>query len=94
MTNQRVVFDDREEVEERVIAEIRPILGQLVRSGVNGGGTLDAVVAGPETFILRATTLEGRSGALECFFLTLEVELGSPAVLVEVRLDGSIDVVD
>lgn len=31
---------------------------------------------------------------LECFFVALVVEVRSPDVLVEVRLDGNINVVD
>ena len=41
------------------IIEVRFDLGNVIGAGLGSGGTRDAVVAGPEVFILRATTLEG-----------------------------------
>ena len=41
------------------IIEVRFDLGNVIGAGLGSGGTRDAVVAGPEAFILRATALEG-----------------------------------
>jgi len=66
------------------IVSFRFELGDIVRARLNGSSTRDTINAGP-TDVIPPVTLEYLPQAFA-------VELGSPDVLFEVRLDG--DVVD